>query len=472
MAKILIIDDEPQLRALLARIIGLEGYDVEQAPDCTTGLRLLSQYEPDVVLCDVKLPDGNGVELVGRIKEIAPAAEVILLTAYGNIPDGVQAIKNGAFDYITKGDDNNKILPLLSRATEKARMQRRLARFEAKLSDEHSFDRIIGSSEALRQAVNLARKVAATDTSVLLTGETGTGKEVFAQAIHQAGPRAREAFVAVNCSAFSKELLESELFGHRAGSFTGATKDKKGLFEEADKGTLFLDEIGEMPVELQAKLLRVLESGEFIKIGETRPTKVDLRIIAATNRDLEKEIAAGNFREDLYFRLSVFRIQLPALSQRREDVAEYARYFVGQFAAKMGKRIETIDDAYIAALERHTWHGNVRELRNVVERSLIMADGAVARIPRRRRRTSRFAGTRRARTASYSESPRIRQGQQNRSRPPAGNRHRDTLPQVGKLRRLVDTHRFIPRRASYHFDRTPFFFGASRKSVNAYSKAD
>ena len=373
MAKILIIDDEPQLRALLARIIGLEGYDVEQASDCTTGLRLLSQYEPDVVLCDVKLPDGNGVELVGRIKEIAPAAEVILLTAYGNIPDGVQAIKNGAFDYITKGDDNNKILPLLSRATEKARMQRRLARFEAKLSDEHSFDRIIGSSEALRQAVNLARKVAATDTSVLLTGETGTGKEVFAQAIHQAGPRAREAFVAVNCSAFSKELLESELFGHRAGSFTGATKDKKGLFEEADKGTLFLDEIGEMPVELQAKLLRVLESGEFIKIGETRPTKVDLRIIAATNRDLEKEIAAGNFREDLYFRLSVFRIQLPALSQRREDVAEYARYFVGQFAAKMGKRIETIDDAYIAALERHTWHGNVRELRNVVERSLIMA---------------------------------------------------------------------------------------------------
>jgi len=375
MAKILIIDDEPQLRALLARIIGLEGYDVEQAPDCTTGLRLLSQYEPDVVLCDVKLPDGNGVELVGRIKEIAPAAEVILLTAYGNIPDGVQAIKNGAFDYITKGDDNNKILPLLSRATEKARMQRRLARFEAKLSDEHSFDRIIGSSEALRQAVNLARKVAATDTSVLLTGETGTGKEVFAQAIHQAGPRAREAFVAVNCSAFSKELLESELFGHRAGSFTGATKDKKGLFEEADKGTLFLDEIGEMPIELQAKLLRVLESGEFIKIGETRPTKVDLRIIAATNRDLEKEIAAGNFREDLYFRLSVFRIQLPALSQQREDVAEYARYFVGQFAAKMGKRIETIDDAYIAALERHTWHGNVRELRNVVERSLIMADG-------------------------------------------------------------------------------------------------
>ena len=376
MAKILIIDDEIQLRKLLARIIGLEGYEVAEASDCATGMKMLWQFEPDVVLCDVKLPDGSGVEMVRRIKEAAPAAEVILLTAFWNIHDGVQAIKNGAFDYITKGDDNNKILPLLSRAVEKAGMQRRLARYESRYSQEHSFDRVIGSSDAMRQAVELARKVAGTDTSVLLTGQTGTGKEVFAQAIHHASPRNIEAFVAVNCSAFSNELLESELFGHKAGSFTGAAKDKKGLLEEADKGTLFLDEIGEMPVELQAKLLRVLESGEFIKIGETRPTKVDLRIIAATNRDLEKEIAAGNFREDLYFRLSVFRIELPALSQRREDIAEYARYFVAQFAAKMGKRIDAIDDAYIAALERHTWHGNVRELRNVVERSLIMADGA------------------------------------------------------------------------------------------------
>ena len=273
MAKILIIDDEEQLRRLMARIIGLEGYEVAEAPDCASGLKMLRRYDPDVVLCDVKLPDGNGVEMVARIKEAAPAAEVILLTAYGNIPDGVQAIKNGAFDYITQGDDNNKILPLLSRAAEKAEMQRRLTRIENKLSEEHSFDRIVGDSEVLRRAVDLARKVAVTDTSVLLTGETGTGKEVFAQAIHHASRRAKGAFVAINCSAFSRELLESELFGHRAGSFTGAAKDKKGLFEEADKGTLFLDEIGEMPVELQAKLLRVLESGEFIKIGETRPTR-------------------------------------------------------------------------------------------------------------------------------------------------------------------------------------------------------
>ena len=375
MSKILIIDDEPQLRGLLARIISLEGYDVLQAENCASGLKILQRETPDVVLCDVKLPDGNGVDLVAKIKAAVPESEVILLTAYGNIPDGVRAIKNGAFDYITKGDDNNKILPLLSRATEKAQMQRRLARFEAKMSDEHSFDRIIGSSGALRQAVDLARKVAATDTSVLLTGETGTGKEVFAQAIHHAGSRAKETFVAVNCSAFTKDPLESELFGYRAGSFTGATKDKKGLFEEADHGTLFLDEIGEMPVELQAKLLRVLESGEFIKIGETLPTKVDLRIIAATNRNLEKEIAAGNFREDLYFRLSVFHIHLPSLRERPGDIGGYIDFFAAQFASKMGKRIKTIDKAYIEALERHAWHGNVRELRNVVERSLIMADG-------------------------------------------------------------------------------------------------
>lgn len=375
MAKILIIDDEVQLRKLLARIIGLEGYEVLEAGDCASGLKMLRQHDPDVVLCDVKLPDGSGVALAAKIKEASPAAEIILLTAYGNIPDGVQAIKNGAFDYITKGDDNHKILPLLSRATEKAQLQRRMVRIENKLSETHSFDRIIGSSTAIRQAVALACKVAITDTSVLLTGETGTGKEVFAQAIHQASPRAKETFVAVNCSSFSKELLESELFGHRAGSFTGATKDKKGLFEEADKGTLFLDEIGEMPVELQAKLLRVLESGEFIKIGETRPTKVDLRIIAATNRALEKEIAAGNFREDLFFRLSVFRISLPPLRERKGDIAEYIRFFAGQFAAKMGKHIDTIDKDYITALERHTWPGNVRELRNVVERSLIMTDG-------------------------------------------------------------------------------------------------
>lgn len=377
MDKVLIIDDERSLRELLSRIISLEGYEVVQARDCAEGIKKLTSFSPDVVLCDVKLPDGHGVEMVGRIRSIRPETEVILLTAYGNIPDGVQAIKNGAFDYITKGDDNNKIIPLLSNAVQKVKMGRRLRSLEARIEKDLSFDAIIGSSAPMRGAVELARKVAVTDTVVLLTGETGTGKEVFASAIHQGSMRSKEPFIAVNCSAFSKELLESELFGYRAGSFTGATKDKKGLLEAADGGTMFLDEIGEMPIELQAKLLRVLETGEFIKIGETGHTKVDIRIIAATNRDLELEIKNGNFREDLYFRLSAFRIKLPSLNDRPDDIEEYVEHFTDILSKKAGKPITQIDPGYIRAMKRHHWRGNVRELRNIIERSLIMTDGNI-----------------------------------------------------------------------------------------------
>ena len=360
MGKVLIIDDENQLRGLLARIIGLEGYEVIQADSCKAGLKQVEQQNPDVIICDVRLPDGSGVDLITEMKRLGPLTEIILLTAHGNIPDGGQAIKNGAFDYITKGDDNNKIIPLLSRAMEKVEMARRLQQ-----------------SKPIRMAVELARKVSVTDVPVLLTGETGTGKEVFAQAIHQHSSRAGKAFVAVNCSAFSKELLESEIFGHKAGAFTGALKEKKGLFEEADQGTIFLDEIGEMAFDLQAKLLRVLESGEFIKVGDTRPIKVNVRIIAATNRDLQKEIEAGHFREDLYYRLSVFRIQLPPLRERIEDIELYVRAFVKMFGPGVGKKIEEITPEYLGTLKKHVWKGNVRELRNVIERSMIIADGAV-----------------------------------------------------------------------------------------------
>lgn len=377
MGKILIIDDENQLRGLLARIIGLEGYEVVQADSCKAGLKQLEQANPDVVICDVRLPDGSGVELVAEMKRLKPSTEVILLTAHGNIPDGVQAIKNGAFDYITKGDDNNRIIPLLSRAMEKVEMARRLQHLEKQVEQKYSFDSIWGKSKPIRDAVELARKVSATDVPVLLTGETGTGKEVFAQAIHQNSNRAGKSFVAINCSAFSKELLESEIFGHKAGAFTGAVKDKKGLFEEADKGTIFLDEIGEMAFDLQAKLLRVLESGEFIKVGDTKPLKVNVRIVAATNRDLQKEIENGSFREDLYYRLSVFRISLPPLRERTGDIELYARSFVKMFEPIIGKRIEEITPEYIDVLKRQMWKGNVRELRNVIERSMVIADGPV-----------------------------------------------------------------------------------------------
>ena len=374
MSKILIIDDEVQIRTLLTRMMELEGYDVCQAGDCRAALKQLELQNPDVVLCDVFLPDGNGVDLVLAIKKAAPNVEVILLTAHGNIPDGVQAIKNGAFDYITKGDDNNKIIPLISRAVEKARMNVRLEKLEKKVGQTYSFDSILGESKVLKDAVSLAQKVSGTDVPVLLTGETGTGKEVFAQAIHYSSKRARQNFVAVNCSSFSKELLESEMFGHKAGSFTGAMKDKKGLFEVADNGTIFLDEIGEMAFELQAKLLRVLEAGEYIKIGDTKPTKVNVRVISATNRDLKKEIEQGNFREDLYYRLSVFQIHLPPLRERKEDIELLAESFIQLFSKKLGKQVEGMAPEFLNTLKAADWRGNIRQLRNVIERSMIVCD--------------------------------------------------------------------------------------------------
>lgn len=374
MSKILVVDDEVQIRTLLSRMLELEGYEVCQAGDCRTALKQLELQSPDVVLCDVFLPDGNGVDLVSSVKKTTPNVEIILLTAHGNIPDGVQAIKNGAFDYITKGDDNNKIIPLVSRAVEKARMNVRLEKLEKKVGHTYSFDSVLGDSKALKDAVSLARKVSGTDVPVLLTGETGTGKEVFAQAIHYNSKRAKQNFVAVNCSSFSKELLESEMFGHKAGSFTGALKDKKGLFEEADNGTIFLDEIGEMAFELQAKLLRILETGEYIKIGDTKPTRVNVRVVAATNRNLPEEITAGRFREDLFYRLSVFQIHLPPLRERAGDVRILAKAFVKDFSVRLARPVTEITPAFLEALEQQPWKGNIRELRNVIERSLIVCE--------------------------------------------------------------------------------------------------
>lgn len=375
MSKILIIDDENQIRQLLSRIIALEGYEVIQAADCKSGLKQLELHSPEVILCDVFLPDGNGVDLVSIIKKNSPTSEVILLTAHGNIPDGVQAIKNGAFDYITKGDDNNRIIPLLSKATEKVLLNRQGHNSEKRTGEKYTFDSILGKSRAIKEAIALAQKVAYTDVPVLLTGETGTGKEVFAQAIHQNSKRAKKSFVAVNCSSFSKELLESEMFGHKAGSFTGALKDKKGLFEEADNGTIFLDEIGEMAFELQAKLLRILETGEYIKIGETKPTKVNVRIIAATNRNLKTEISENHFREDLFYRLSVFQIHLPPLRDRKEDIPLLTEAFIHNFSKKLSCNIQEIKPDFLNALKQQMWKGNIRELRNTIERSLIVCNG-------------------------------------------------------------------------------------------------
>jgi two-component system NtrC family response regulator len=372
--KILIIDDEEKIRTLLAKIISLEGFEVLQAADAKNGLKKLESADIDVVICDVKLPDASGVDLSKDIKKKYPAIEIILLTAYGNIPDSVQAIKNGAFDYITKGDDNNKIIPLVYQATEKVKLAKRVLQLEKRLGEKYSFDNIAGKSKLIKIAIDAATKVAKTDASVLLTGETGTGKEVFAQAIHNSSARYNQNFIAVNCSALSRELLENELFGHKAGAFTGALKETKGIFEEADNGTVFLDEIGDMPLDLQAKFLRVLETGAFLKVGDSKATKTDVRIIAATHKDLQEEITAGNFREDLFYRIAVFQIALPPLRDRVVDIEELCEYFLRVFSFKTNKKMPAVSAPYLEALQQHAWKGNIRELRNVLERSMILAD--------------------------------------------------------------------------------------------------
>jgi DNA-binding NtrC family response regulator len=371
---ILLIDDEEQLRKLLSRIISLEGFTVDQAGTLKAAWAQLAQKEPDIVLCDVKLPDGDGVRFVKELKEKHPLIEIILLTAFGNIPDGVQAIKNGAFDYITKGNDNDRVVPLLYQAFDKAAAQKRSA-IKIKDKGAYTFEDIIGQSALIKQAIQLAQRIASTSTNVLLLGETGTGKEVFANAIHANSKRSDNAIVAINCSAFAKDLLEGELFGHKAGAFTGANKDKRGLVEVADGGTLFLDEIGEMNIDLQAKLLRVIENGEFIKLGDVKTTKVNVRIIAATHRNLGKMVEDGTFREDLYYRLNVFTISLPALREHGEDIPALANHFLAYYAAKENRPVLQIQKGALQLLQRHSWKGNIRELRNVLERASIMAEG-------------------------------------------------------------------------------------------------
>jgi two-component system, NtrC family, response regulator len=371
---ILIIDDEEKLRSLISRIITLEGFEVLEAGNLNSAIKLLEKATVDVVLCDVKLPDGSGVDFVSFTKSKYPAMEIILLTAYGNIADGVQAMKNGAFDYITKGDDNEKIIPLLNRAIEKVQLQKRVHHLEEQIGNRYGFDSILGKSGPITDAITLAKRVAPTDTTVLLLGETGTGKEVFAQAIHYSSRRAGKPFLALNCSAFGKELLESEIFGHRAGAFTGANKDKKGLLEEASTGTLFLDEIGEMHTDLQAKILRVLETNEFMKVGDTKSTKIDVRIIAATNRDLQQDVKEGKFREDLFYRLNVFTITLPALRDRKKDIPVLAEHFLKIFAQKTNAHIEGMSKDFIEHLQQHDWKGNIRELKNIIERAVILSN--------------------------------------------------------------------------------------------------
>lgn len=380
MIKVLIVDDEVQIRTLLSRIIALEGYKVLQADSLKNAVKQIKNEQPDIVICDVCLPDGNGVNEIGNLKAILGQGEIIMLTAHGNIVDGVSAIKNGAYDYLTKGDDNNRIVPMLANAAKKIKLQKQVSKLEQIVNKEYSFESIIGNSRPLMFAVEMAKKVAQTDTAILLNGETGTGKEVFAKAIHRESKRNCADFIAINCGAISSEILESELFGHKAGAFTGANKDKKGLFEQAQGGTIFLDEVGEMSQTLQVKFLRVLETGEFIAVGDTKTKKVDVRIIAATNKNLKQTVEKGEFREDLFYRLSVFAIELPPLRERKEDVVIIAKSLIEAFACKMNKNIENVDPEFFQILQKYSWPGNIRELRNAIERSVILSSNGVIKV--------------------------------------------------------------------------------------------
>ena len=373
-ANILIVDDEEHFRKLLTRILSLEGFKVSQAGSLQAARHSLANADIDILLCDVKLPDGNGVDFVKEAKDKYPVLEIILLTAFGNIPDGVRAIQNGGFDYITKGDDNDRIISLLYRAFDKILTARKSS---VKIQDRGvtNFDQIIGTSPAIKEIILLAKKIATSDANVLLLGETGTGKEIFANTIHTNSRRSSKRFVAINCSAFPKDLLEGELFGHKAGAFTGAVKDKKGLIELADEGTLFLDEIGDLQIDLQAKLLRVIENGEFIKLGDARTSTVDVRFISATNRDLNKKIESGDFREDLYYRLNVLTIQLPPLRERVEDIPILIKHFLSVFSKAENKPDLVIGKSAVELLKKFSWRGNIRELKNVLQRAVILAEG-------------------------------------------------------------------------------------------------
>lgn len=368
---VLIIDDEQRFRELLARVIGLEGFQVFQAKNVREGYSILEKKPIAVVVTDVKLPDGNGLQVLERIKKEYPLIEVIVITAFGTIQDGVNAMKQGAFDYITKGDEDDHIHVVVERAVEKAQMQFKLQHLEQRIESQYGFENIIGESEAILEAKQMAQKVAPSDMSVLLQGETGTGKELFAQAIHQSSTRNGGPFVALNCSAFPNDLLESELFGYKKGAFTGANESKKGLLEEADSGTLFLDEIGEMDVSLQAKLLRFLENKTFTKLGDTKQHSVDLRIIAATNKDLKEKAGQEGFRDDLYYRLAGFTIDIPPLRARKDDIPALANFFL----KRVNNRVQHIDDEAMSLLTNYPWKGNIRELKNIIERASILAEG-------------------------------------------------------------------------------------------------
>ncbi len=377
--RILIIDDEESMRHMLSVILKKEGYETVSAPDAAAGLTLLEKDEFDFILSDIRMPGMDGTGLLRAVAEKGISSPVIMMSAYGSMDSAIECMKLGAYDYISKPFKTDEIILTLRKAEERERLRKENRRLKEEAAREYDVSGIKTRDPAMAGVLGLARKVADYSTSVLITGESGTGKELIARAIHYGGNRSGGPFVVVNCGALPGPLLESELFGHVKGAFTDAHRSKTGLFQEAEGGTIFLDEVGELPMELQVKLLRVLQEGEVRRVGDNRPVKVDARVVAATLKDLKQEIARGAFRDDLFYRLNVIEVRLPPLRERQGDIPFLAEWFVEKYSRKFLKPPKAISPGAMEALRNYPWPGNIRELENVIERAMILEETGTIR---------------------------------------------------------------------------------------------
>ncbi len=375
MRRVLVVDDEENLRLVLRTLLKRQGYEVETAESGEKALALVDTFGPDVILTDVRMPKMGGLDLLATLKAKGNEATVIVMSAYGNVDLALEAIKAGAYDYVQKPFKHEEIVLTLRKAEERESLRRENRALREEIRKEHQFEQILAKSQSMQEIFRTIAKIADYKTTVLISGESGTGKELVARALHRRSSRRGASFVAVNCGAIPENLLESELFGHKKGAFTDANSDRRGLFEEADGGTLFLDEIGELPISLQVKLLRVSQDETIRRLGESRDVKVDVRIVAATHRDLAAEVKAGRFREDLFYRLNVLPIVVPPLRSRREDVALLVDHFVARNNVRLGTAIRGVDTEARRILVEYAWPGNVRELENTIERAMVLAEG-------------------------------------------------------------------------------------------------
>ncbi|MBM4347272.1 MAG: sigma-54-dependent Fis family transcriptional regulator, partial [Deltaproteobacteria bacterium] len=373
--RILIVDDEESFRNVLTVILKKEGYEVEGAANGEEGLSKVANTEFDHVLCDIRMPQMDGLEFLQASKKAGTEAPIIMMSAYGTVDTAIEAMKLGAYDYISKPFKPDEIILTLKKAEERERLRKENELLRKEVKKEYSFENIVSKNEKMNKIFEIIRKVAPYKSTILITGESGTGKELVAKAIHYHSDRAKRLFVPVNCGAIPENLLESELFGHVKGAFTDAIRTKKGLFEEADEGTIFLDEIGELPSQLQVKLLRVLQEGEIRRVGESKSIQVDVRIIAATVKDLAREVNEGRFREDLFYRLNVLHIYIPPLRERKEDIPLLLQHFINKHNQTLNKNVKEVESKAIESLMNYKWSGNVRELENTIERAVVLTDG-------------------------------------------------------------------------------------------------